>query len=403
MSLIRRITGNGERRSDVAWGGIPPFPVNSNNPGASTWAGVNVNTDTSLRHSAVWACVRLISGTLGQMPLEAVQDVDGVTRPAGVDPQLLVEPSALVPRSAWVESVITSLLLRGNAYGQVVEYTPDGVPTRIELLNPEMVRPELDRATGRLTYYITVNGERTMHERWPLGDIWHIPGLLLPGAFVGVSPIEYAKQAIGQGLGAERFGAQFFGEGGVPAAILSTDQPVTEEQAATVKARFMQAVRGRREPAVLGAGIQYKQIQVAPEESQFIDAQRWSAEQVCRVFGVDPTMLGVSAGSGSTVTYQNRESRVADFLAFTIGPWQNRVEEAIGTLLPRPVWAKFKTGAILRADIQTRYQTYLVAAQIQQATGSPLLTTEEMRGLENLPPLPASGDVGGPTGGTLND
>ncbi len=144
------------------------------------------------------------------MPLEAVQDVDGVTRPAGVAPQLLVEPSALVPRSAWVESVITSLLLRGNAYGQVVEYTPDGVPTRIELLNPEMVRPELDRATGRVTYYITVNGERTMHERWPLGDIWHIPGLLLPGAFVGVSPIEYARQAIGQGLGAERFGAQFF-------------------------------------------------------------------------------------------------------------------------------------------------------------------------------------------------
>lgn len=400
MSLIRRITNGREQRSDVAWGGVPPYPTNSQQPGSSTFSGVPVTTDAALRHSAVWACVRLISGTLGQMPLEAVRDVDGVNRPAGSTPQLLTAPSALIPRSAWVESLLVSLLLRGNAYGQVLEYNGQGVPTRIELLNPELVRPEVNRATGRLEYFVTMGGERTTHERWPTGDIWHVPGLLLPGSTVGLSPIEYAKQTIGQGLGAEKFGAQFFGEGGVPAAILSTDQQVTEEQAATVKSRFIQATRGRREPAVLGAGVKYEQIQVAPEESQFIDAQRWSAEQVCRVFGVDPTMLGVSAGSGSTVTYQNREARVADFLAFTIGPWQNRVEEALSALLTRPVHAKFKTGAILRADIQTRYQTYLVAAQIQAATGSPLLTTEEMRALENMPPLDAPVADGGLTGGT---
>ena len=398
MSLIRRIATAREVRSDVAWGGVPPFPVNSQQPGSSTYAGVPLTTDSALRHAAVWACVRLISGTLGQMPLEAVRYDGNIAKPVGQVPGLLTSPSGLIPRSAWVEAVLTSLLLRGNAYGRVTEYNASGTPTRIELINPEIVRPELDKATGRVVYYITVGGERTVHERWPMGDIWHVPGLLLPGGFVGLSPIEYAKQSIGQGLGAEKFGAQWFGEGGVPAAILTTDQPVTEEQASTVKARFMQAVKGRREPAVLGAGVKYEQIQVAPNESQFIDAQRWSAEQVCRVYGIDPTMLGVSSGSGSTVTYENRESRVSDFLAFGIGPWQHRVEEALTTLMPRPVFVKFKTGAILRSDIQTRYQTYAVAAQIQQATGSPLLTTDEMRALENLPPLPDVATPGGPNG-----
>ena len=215
MSLIRRIAGGREQRSDVAWGGVPPFPINSQQPGASTFAGVPVTTDSALRHSAVWACVRLISGTLGQMPLEAVRDADGVTRPAGTTPQLLLSPSALIPRSAWVESVLTSLLLRGNAYGQVVEYNGQGVPTRIELLNPDLVRPDLDKQTRRVVYWVTDNGQRSAHERWPNGDIWHIPGLLLPGSFVGLSPIDYAKQTIGQGLGAEKFGAQFFGEGDI--------------------------------------------------------------------------------------------------------------------------------------------------------------------------------------------
>jgi hypothetical protein len=68
------------------------------------------------------------------------------------------------------------------------------------------------------------------------------------------------------------------------------------------------------------------------------------------------------------------------------------------SLLPRPEFVKFKTGAILRSDIQTRYQTYAVAAQIQQATGRPLLTTDEMRALENLPPLPDVATPGGPNG-----
>ena len=394
MSLIRRLVGGeSERRNDVPWAGWPPYPLNSQQPGQSTFAGVNVSADSAMRHAAVWACVRLISGTIGQMPLQAVEQSGEYPQVVTPTPQLLGAPSSLVPRSAWVESVLVSLLLRGNAYGKVVEFSSLGRPTRIDLLSPDRVRADWDSVNGRKVFYVSGNdGSMVPHYSWDTGrgDIWHVPGLLLPGSWVGLSPIEYAKQTIGQGLAAEKFGSQWFGEGGVPAAVLSTDQAVTEEQASTIKARFMAAVRGKREPAILGAGLKYEAIQVAPEESQFIEAQSWSTAQVARVFGLSPSLLEVSTGSSNALTYQNRESRVSDFLAFGLGPWIHRLEESLSTLLPDPQQARFRTGAILRADIQTRYQTYAVAAQVQSATGQPLLTVNEMRALENLPPLDAN-------------
>jgi HK97 family phage portal protein len=216
--------------------------------------------------------------------------------------------------------------------------------------------------------------------------MWHVPAFTMPGSFVGLSPVAYAKQAISLGLAAEKFGAQYFGEGGVPSAILSTEQPVTQEQADTIKGRFMNAVKGRREPAVLGGGVKYEAISVAPNESQMLETQMFSAEQVCRIYGVAPEMVGV-ASKGSTVTYANRDQRVADFLAFGLGPWLNRIEEALSALLPQPMRAKFNTGAILRADVKTRYEMYDLAARIQAQTGEVFLATDEMRLLENMEPL----------------
>lgn len=388
MSLLRSLVkGPDAARNDVPWAGYPPFPLNSQQPGYTTFSGIAVGTDAALRHATVWACVRLISSTIAQMPLQSVEDLNGImtVKPS---PPLLSSPSSMIPASVWVESVLVSQLLRGNAYGLVTEFNSQGYATRIELLNPDAVEAFHDKTTGTKMFYLNRDGQQTVHKAWGQGgDIWHSPGMVMPGSFVGLSPIEYAKQSIGQGLAAEKFGAQWFSEGAVPAAVLHTDQQITEEQASTIKARFLNAVKGKREPAILGAGLEYKAIQVAPEESQFIETQRWSAETICRVFGVAPEMLSVGSGSGSSVTYQNREQRVADFYAFTLGPWLNRLEESLSALLPVPLMARFKTGAVLRADLQTRYATYLTAAQIQQATGTPLLTTDEMRALENLPPL----------------
>jgi HK97 family phage portal protein len=378
MALLSRAIKPAESRDAFAWSGVPPYPLNSMAGGGNAvYAGVPVTNDSAMRHATVWACIRLISSTLAQMPLNAVEWQDD--RAVPIDkPELLANPSDIMSPSVWIETFAIGLL-RGNAYGLITAYGSDGLPTKIEWLATDEVSPLWEN--GRRYRYRGV-----VHKAFPEGDIFHVPALVMPGNFVGLSPVDYAKQAISLGLGAEKFGAQYFGEGGVPSAVLSTDQRVTQEQAETIKARFMNAVKGRREPAVLGGGVKYEAITVAPNESQMLETQMFSAEQVCRVFGVAPEMVGVAA-KGSTVTYANREQRVADFLAFGLGPWLHRIEEALSLVLPQPVRAKFNTGAILRADVKTRYEMYDLAARIQAQTGEVFLSTDEMRLLENMEPL----------------
>lgn len=344
----------------------------------SEYAARAVDPDTAMRHAAVWACVRLVAGTVSSMPVKVIRAAGDASSPVSTPP-LLVAPSAEVPFTGWLYQIVVSLLLRGNAYGRIVGMGANGWPTQIEILHPDSVTVRV--VDGQWTWTV----DRKPALRWPVGDLWHVPAFLVPGAPVGLSPIEYVAQAIGAGLAAEEFGSKFF-EAGAPTALITSEQELNEAQARDVKSAYKRALSGMREPMVMGSGLKYQQVQISPTDSQFLDAQRFSGEQVCRVMGVPAEMIGL-ASSGQSVTYANREQRVADFLTFSLGPWLARLEEALSSLLPRPQRVKFNTGGLLRSDLAGRYASYKTAAEIQNLTGSPLLTTDEMRAFEDLPPI----------------
>lgn len=344
-------------------------------------SSITVNSDTALRHTAVWGCVRLIAGTSSTLPVAQIATRGG--RRIEVDPasRIIASPSAIVSPITWRDMLFTSLLLRGNAYGLITEVDRAGYPLGLELIHP-------DRVSGRVE-----NGRKVIswdgvdHDLWPLGDGWHVPAFTVPGNPFGLSVIEYARTTIAGGLAAEAFGTQFFTEGATPSAVLTSDQVVTKEQAQELKSRFMSSVNGRREPAVLGQGMSYQPISVRPDESQFLDTQRFSNESIARIFGVPPEMIG-SATSGQSITYANTEQRISWFLMFSLSPWLARVEEALTALLPSGQSVKFRTGGLLRADIATRFSVYESAARIGRMTGGQMpLTVDEMRALEDLPPL----------------
>ena len=339
-----------------------------------------VDSDSALRHTAVWGCIRLIAGTTSTLPVAQIATERG--RRVEVTPsRLLSAPSAVVSPITWRDMLVTSLLLRGNAYGIVTEVDRTGFPVGIELIHPDRVSGRMEN--GRKV----ISWDGTDHDLWPLGDGWHLPAFTVPGNPFGLSVIEYARTTIAGGLAAEAFGTQFFTDGAVPSAVLSTDQAVTKDQAAELKARFMSAINGKREPAVLGAGMSYQPISVRPDESQFLDSQRFSNEAIARIFGVPPEMIG-AATSGQAITYANVEQRISWFLMFTLTPWLARIEEAMSALLPSGQSVKFRTGGLLRADIATRYSVYESAARIGRMTGGQMpLTVDEMRALEDLPPL----------------
>lgn len=334
-----------------------------------------VTTDSAMRLSAVWACIRLLAGLGSTLPLDQQRRRDGLT--VDVPRSVLFDrPQPGVTLSTWLYQVWSSLLTAGNAYGLVTSVGANGYPTTVELLDPSVVQWRADERDG---WVVTV--DRQDMARYPEGPLWHVPIFTMPGAPYGLSPVQHAKQTIAGGLSAERFGTDFFTGGGTPNAILYSDTELTQEQAQGIKSAFVGSTAGNREPAVMGAGLRYERISVAPDEAQFLDQQRFTVEQIARIYGIAPEMIG-GATSGSSVTYANREQRAADFLTFGLMPYLIALEDGLSSLVPGPNRVKFNLDGVLRSDLKTRYEAHAVAIT------SGFLTVDEVRQIEDRPPLP---------------
>jgi HK97 family phage portal protein len=137
----------------------------------------------------------------------------------------------------------------------------------------------------------TEDGRRVIRiggKEYDRADLFHCKAFTWPGNLEGLSPIAYARESIGLGLGAERYGGRFFGDGATPQGVLTSDQRIDPKQAETLQARWEARHKGKRKIAVLGDGAKFQPISIAPEESQFIQTQQFSVATICRFFGVDP-------------------------------------------------------------------------------------------------------------------
>src|SRR5436190_4221987 len=307
----------------------PPIPPNSAVGGGYTRVDLS-RTESSLQKLAVWACVNLTATITETMPLQYFP------RPR--------EAAPLPPWMAdlagdghglpdWVSQYAYSAMLRGNVYGIAAERDRlRGTPTQIALQHPDLV--QVAQGKDGLPVW-RVNGEEV-----PAEDMWHRRVHPVPGRLLGLSPIELQALTIGTGISALRFGAQWFQDGGHPSAILSTDQNLSQEQAATAKARFMAAVFGRREPVTLGNGWKYTSIQIAPNESQFLETNGFTSAECCRIFGPGYAEI-FGYETGGSLTYSNIEQRSLDLLTYAVDPWLVRIERALSGLLPPGESVKF--------------------------------------------------------------
>lgn len=348
---------------------IPPFL------GADEYGRVSTRSDpdTALTIPTVWACVSLLANAVAMLPLGAFRRTDGIPKQLP-DPPFLTSPSAGLTQSEWLQSVMVSLLLRGNAYGRISARDNFMRPTQIDLLSPDKMMVGQD-AAGGITYSYNNKGIQT--DLAP-SDVWHARGMTMPGAKVGMSPITYAAMTMGVDLGSRQFASEYFSGGGIPKAMLMSDRDLDQEQSRGLKEKFMAAAK-RREPIVMGAGLSYKTIQVTPEESQFLATQTFNVAQIARFFGVPAEMVGGSSGNSNT--YANVEQRGIEFLTYSVGPWLKRLEDCLFPLFASPVYVRFDTAALLRTDAETsaKIDVQLIAGKIK--------TPSEIRNDRQLPPM----------------
>ncbi|HMF60273.1 MAG TPA: phage portal protein, partial [Vicinamibacterales bacterium] len=342
-------------------------------------AAIGNSIDTALTLAPVWAATRLISDTIAALPLQACREVNGIKTPI-TTPPLLATPTIFGGPYEWVQRALTSLLLRGNAYGLITSTDMNGWPRQLEWLHPDEVTLKDNRAISRPEWMW--NGRRV--EPWlgrdSTGNLLHIPWFVIPGEILGLSPIRAFATTIETGILSQRFGRNFFGADAIPSAVLETDQPVNQEQATTIKTRFKQAASGR-DPVVLGAGTKYRPITVPPEESQFLLTIKATATTVASIYGVRPERIG--GETGNSMTYANVEQQsIADL--HDMRPYLTKIEEHFTGLLPRPQFAKFNLDALLRSDTKSRYETHAIALDKK------FKTVSEIREHEDLPPLTAA-------------
>jgi len=353
----------------------PPIPPNSAVSGYGGPPDLS-RVEASLQKIAVWACVNLVATIAETMPVDQFVGKGTARRQMDLAPWLEDPDGTGHGTGDWLYQYVFSKMLRGNAYGITLARDPmRGTPTQIMLQHPDRVRVRLDE-DGRPDW--TINGRPVDR-----GRMWHRRVFPVPGEMLGLSPIELHSLTIGLGLSSLRFGAQWFHDGAHPSGILSNSEldMANKTQADTAKARFMAAIRGTREPVVLGKGWTFKAIQVAPNESQFLETNNYTSAECCNIFGPGfASVFGYS--TGGSLTYTNVEQRSLDLLTYAADPWLVRIERTISRLLPPGQEIKFNRRALVKTDLLTRYRAHEIALR------NDWMVVNEVRDVEDQQPVP---------------
>lgn len=340
-----------------------------------------VTQESALQNAAVFCAVDLLASSASELPVDAVRVMANKRSTVTPTPRLVADPSGLVEPDVWVYQLVHSMATDGNAFGRIVEVDSAGYPVQIETLHPSTVtRRRVEDGVAA----VDVDGKTLL--RYPFGDLFHVPGKMVQaGSPFGLSPVEQASKSIAASQYAERFGVNFFADGAHPTTYVSAAEGVDQAKADTLKQRIIEATRGNREPLILGANFDLKQIQTNPNDSQFIDLLRFEIEQVARFWRVPPSMI-YAAVSGQAVTYSNVSQGDLQYLKHSLQGYLTRIERAWSRLLPDRIVVKFNLNALLRSDVETRNKVY----DMRLKNGT--LTVNEVRALEDEPPLP-EGDV----------
>lgn len=370
--------------------------------GAQTFAGVTVTPETAMRSTAVFACVRLIAGTIGTLPLGVFRRTDTGREADAKHPLyslLHLAPNNMTTAAVFWECEVSHALLSGNGYA-LIERNRGGDPLGLLPVSPTRVEPE--ERNGRLAYRIT--HPEGGQEYFDQDDVLHFPGVGWDGR-KGQSPITLAgRQSIGVALAAEEHSARFFSQGATPNVALTFPKALNPEQANLIRTYWANKQAGTSNahlPAVITEGGSVESLTISSKDSQLLESRQFQVIDIARIFGVPPHMIGETTKSTSWGT--GLEQQVMGFVSFTLRPWLTKIEQEINRKLFRKPshFAEFNVAGLLRGDIKTRYEAYRIAKGGNQDPG--FMTINEVRKLENLPPDPEGDTLYKPqTGGTVD-
>ncbi|PQQ65512.1 phage portal protein [Acetivibrio saccincola] len=362
----------------------------------STSSGKAVNERTAMQTMAVYACVRILAEAIAGLPLHIYRyKKDGGKEKALTHPLYYLlhdEPNPEMTSFVFRETLMSHLLLWGNAYAQIIRDGAGRVLALYPLLPSKMT---VDRAPNGELYYTYRRDSEESRTNSKAGlvylrsdEVLHIPGLGFDG-LVGYSPIAMAKNAIGMAIACEEYDASFFANGANPGGVL--EHPGVLKDPAKVRESWNAVYQGSANAhriAVLEEGMKFQQIGIPPEQAQFLETRKFQINEIARIFRVPPHMVGDLEKS----SFSNIEQQSLEFVKYTLDPWVVRWEQALqkALLLPsekRKYFVKFNVDGLLRGDYASRMNGYAVARQ------NGWMSANDIRELEDMNRIPA--ELGG--------
>ena len=356
-----------------------------------TTSGKPVNERTAMQTTAVYACVRILAEAVASLPLHVYEYQDDGGKKLVHDHPLYYllhdEPNPEMTSFVFRETLMSHLLIWGNAYAQIIR---DGVGRVLGLypLLPDKMDVQRDDRGNIYYVYSRNSDENPMFKeygdiRLKAEDVLHIPGLGFDG-LIGYSPIAMAKNAVGMTLACEEYGASFFANGANPGGVL--EHPGVLKDPSKVRESWNSVYRGvnnAHKIAVLEEGMKYQQIGIPPEEAQFLETRKFQINEIARLYRIPPHMVGDLDKS----SFSNIEQQSLEFVKYTLDPWVIRWEQSLQRSLLLPgekgkYFIKLNVDGLLRGDYQSRMNGYAVGRQ------NGWFSANDIREMENMTPIP---------------
>ena len=356
----------------------------------SSAAGKNVNERSAMQMTAVYACVRILSESIASLPVHLYKYNDEGGKEKALDHPLYYllhdEPNPEMTSFVFRETLMTHLLLWGNAYAQIIRNGKGEIVSLYPLMPNKMQVDRDDK--GRLYYKYQKSSEEgaDMPNSQVIllpEDVLHIPGLGFDG-LVGYSPIAMAKNAIGLAIAAEEFGSKFYANGAAPSGVL--EHPGVLKDPSKIRDAWMSQFGGSANSgkvAVLEEGLKYTPISINPSEAQFLETRKFQIDEIARIFRVPPHMIGDLERS----TFSNIEQQSLEYVKYTLDPWVARWEQSLSRALftdeeKNEYFFKFNVEGLLRGDYKSRMEGYAIARQ------NGWMSANDIRMLEDMDRIP---------------
>lgn len=327
----------------------------------------SVNDSTAPRLAPLFAAHRHIVDFISTLPVDTYRR-DGKARTEVSAPPLLQDPE--LPGGpgliSWLGQAAYGLA-GGNAVGWIVSVDGYGYPTRIEWLH----WTDWSFDEQRKQWY--VRGRPVASSQ-----LVHIPWIVPPGKTLGLSPIEYYATTIRAGLSAQEYADLKRGGGLPPAQVKNNQKTLTPEQTDLVRKRVVTSF-AKGEPFVTGSDWDLTAITIPPNQAQFVETLKMSANQIAAAFGIDPTEVGGTPGS--SLTYSTEELRQINRAA-NMRPYIVRIENGLSRYLPQRQFIRLNVDANMRVDIKTR--TEVTGQKLKDGR----MSVNEARALEDESPVP---------------